>query len=189
MIRLETERIILRPFDTGDYYAVHSYASVLENVKYMDFGPNTEEETANFLRQCEENWARNPILSYDFAIVLKPVGRVIGGCGLFLDRSRVEGTLGWIIHRNYWGNGYTPEAAAEVMRFGFTRLRLHRIYATCMADNYGSWRVMEKLGMRREARHIERRLMRGAYAANWIDEFHYAILEDEWYRMRKTGAG
>ena len=75
-----------------------------------------------------------------------------------------------------WGLGYATEAAAELLRFGFDRLGLHRITAGCWAANIGSARVMEKIGMRREAHLREGAWIQGS----WQDVFHYAILNHEW---------
>jgi RimJ/RimL family protein N-acetyltransferase len=56
-------------------------------------------------------------------------------------------------------------------------LRLRRVFATCFADNTGSWRLMEKLGMRREAHNVRDSLHRDR---GWLDGYTYALLADEW---------
>jgi len=178
-IILETKRLIIRPLNQNDFEAVHSYASVPENVKYMIFGPNDEKATRDFLAQAEEKWKANPITEYEFAIVLKDTGAVIGGCGIYL-RAKSEAMLGWILHRDYWKQGYGTEFAKTLLKFGFEELKLHRIYATCNTENYGSYRVMEKCGMRREAHFIKNRFGRVDDKEVWYDEYHYAMLDEEW---------
>jgi len=59
--------------------------------------------------------------------------------------------MGWVFHRAYHGHGYATEAAGALLQYSFAALHLHRIIATCQPENVASWRVMEKLGMRREA--------------------------------------
>jgi RimJ/RimL family protein N-acetyltransferase len=177
---IETARLILRPFKKDDFEAVHSYASVPENVKYMVWGPNDEEATRKFLSGCEEKWRTQPIYEYDFAIVSKSDIKVIGGCGIYLNKERTEAMLGWILHRDYWKQGLMVEAASELLRFGFEELKLHRIYSTCSTENYGSYRVMEKLGVRREAHFLKNRFGRLNNEKKWYDEYHYAMLEDDW---------
>jgi ribosomal-protein-alanine N-acetyltransferase len=183
MIILETRRMLLRPFSSGDFDAVHSYASSPENVKYMIWGPNNEQATKIFLAECEKKWAEEPVSEYEFAIVLKETGNVIGGCGIYLNKERYEAMLGWILHRDYWKRGLMPEAASALLGFGFGKLGLHRIYAICNAENYGSYRVMEKIGMRREAHFIKNRYGRAGEAEKWYDEYHYAILSEEWRKL------
>ena len=68
------------------------------------------------------------------------------------------------------------QAARGLLAFGFETLGLHRIAATCDTGNVGSARVLEKIGMRREALFREDSLLRG----RWRDSFLYAVLEHEW---------
>lgn len=179
MKQLITERLILREWQEGDFEAVHAYASVMVNVQYMPFGPNTEEQTRDFLDKSIARCSENPMLDYVFAVTQKDMNHVIGGCGITL-KSDNEAVLGWILHRDYWKNGFGTELAHELLRFGFEELKCHRIYASCVADNYGSYRVMERNNMRREAHFVKNRKHRG----EWRDEYIYAILDDEWNYMR-----
>jgi ribosomal-protein-alanine N-acetyltransferase len=183
---LQTERLTLRPFTKADFSALHSYASDPENVKSMVWGPNDEKASRNFLEEAEEKWKCNPVLDYEFAVVKKDSGDVIGGCGVYLNRSRSEAMLGWILNRHYWKQGYGTELAKELICFGFEDLNLHRIYATCNTENYGSYRVMENCGMRREAEFKKNRFGRVGDREVWYDEYHYAILKEEWEKNADT---
>lgn len=179
MLKLETERLTLRPFCADDFEDVHAYGSVRENIRFMPWGPNTEEDTRNFLREAEEKWKANPIMEYEFAITLQD-GHVIGGCGIYLNKMRNTAMLGWILHRDFWHHGYMTEAANAMMKCGFETLGLHRIYATCNADNTASYHVMERLGMRREAHFIKNCFERVDTEKLWCDELVYAMLDQEW---------
>ncbi len=179
---LQTNRLILREFKEEDFLYVHAYASDLENVKYMNWGPNTEEDTKNFIKECIKEKYKTPRLKYDFAIVLKETNKVIGGCGIYLNEDEYtdEGMLGWILNKKYWKQGYMTEAVHELIRFAFVTLDLHRIYAYCYRHNYASYRVMEKNNMIKEAQFRKRRRIRNDNKIIWDDELHYAILEEEW---------
>lgn len=181
---LQAGRIFLRPFCEADLEAVHAYASVLENIIYMPWGPNTPEDTRAFLAACMAADRAEPKKEYNFAIVLADSDRLIGGCSLSLDEACRQGELGWTLHRDFWRQGYIPEAGRSLLRFGFEELGLHRIYARCRADNYGSYRVMEKCGMRREAHFIQNHT--GREPGVWYDEFVYALLGEEWSNRRKN---
>jgi [ribosomal protein S5]-alanine N-acetyltransferase len=89
--------------------------------------------------------------------------------------SRTEDELGYIFHRDVWSQGYATEAAGLLLLFGFNRLRLRRIAATCHPDNIASARVLEKIGMQREARLRSHLFVRGA----WRDSLLYAAVEED----------
>jgi len=84
------------------------------------------------------------------------------------------------MHPDEWGKGYASEAARRVLAFAFEELDAHRVIAFCDAENRASERVMQKLGMRREAHMLQTRLLRG----EWRDELLYAILDSEWPAAR-----
>ena len=178
-LTLDTPRLILRPANIGDFEAVHAYAGCPENTKYMSWGPNDEKMTREYLLHCEKAWAQEKITDHEFVMVQKETGKVIGGCGLFLDEDGRQATLGWILHRDYWKQGYTPEAAQAMVDYAFGVLGIHRVYSTCDGENYGSYRVMEKIGMRREAEFKQARDCRG----EWHDEYKYGLLKEEWEKI------
>ncbi len=95
----------------------------------------------------------------------------------------LQGEIGWSLHPDFQGRGLATEGAAELLRIGFDELGLHRIVAEADARNTGSIRVMEKLGMRREALFVEAELFKGEWAGDVI----YAILESEWRARGMSG--
>lgn len=173
---LETARLTLRPLTEDDFEAVHSWAGNPENVRYMAFGPNTEKDTKGFLSITKPG--------KDFAACLRETGKVIGSCGIYPDADNDTGELGWILHMAHWKQGYGTELAAELIRYGFEDLKLRRITAPCAAVNYGSARVMERNGMRREATHVKAFWAR--IDKEWIDEAVYAILAEEYFQRTKA---
>ena len=91
---------------------------------------------------------------------------------------RSEGLLGYLIDPAHAGSGHATEIARALLDLAFAELGLHRVTAGCFADNVASWRVMEKLGMRREQHGVG-----DSWHAElgWIDGFTYAILAEEWH--------
>jgi RimJ/RimL family protein N-acetyltransferase len=87
--------------------------------------------------------------------------------------------IGWTIHPAYQRQGYATEAAAALLHYGFAEMKLHRIIATCQPENVASYRVMEKIGMRREG-HFQQCIYRGD--DQWWDEYFYAMLAQEWFK-------
>jgi predicted thioesterase len=89
------------------------------------------------------------------------------------------GEVGWILHKDYWKLGYGTEISRGLVRYGFEDLKLGRIQAPCAAVNYGSYRIMERAGMRREALH--RKAFWARVDKEWIDEVWYAILAEDYF--------
>jgi len=179
-IILETTRLRMRPFTMEDLNTCLKYAADPENVAYMEWGPNGEKETVEYLERKQQQYAADPLTEYDFAICLRDTGEHIGGGGLYLNADRNVAMAGWILQKDYWKKGFGTEFCAEMLRFGFDDLGLHRIYATCNAENYGSYRVMERNAMRREAHFRDVKFTRVGDERRWVDEYYYAILTDEW---------
>lgn len=146
-MELITERLVLRPLALKDLQTTHEYASDKDTCKYMIFLPNkTIDETAEFLQAVERNWNAEKPMSYEFAICLD--GRHIGAISI-AHESKLVGEIGWILNSAYQGRGYCTEAATALVRFAKTALKLSKIVAHCDTRNIASYRVMEKLGMRR----------------------------------------
>lgn len=174
---LATGRLILREFVEADVAAVHCYASDPEVVRYMSWGPNTEQDTREVVRRWLEQRAEKARRNFTLAIVLKDNGQLIGACSIRVsDPERRSGHIGYCLNRGFWGRGYGTEAARALVEFGFEQLGLHRIFAKCDTQNLASARVLEKAGMRREGHLRQDRLLRG----EWRDSYLYAVLEQEW---------
>jgi RimJ/RimL family protein N-acetyltransferase len=89
----------------------------------------------------------------------------------------VQAELGYCLDPAYSGQGYATEAVEALIRLAFETLGLRRVTANCFADNIASWRLMERLGMRRELHTVRESLHR---SGEWLDGFGYALLADEW---------
>lgn len=181
---LETERLILRPFEETDFEAVHAYSSAPENIQYMPWGPNEESDTKAFISDAIAQSNENPCKNYQYAAVLKTTQKLIGGCNLAL-LGNDEAEIGWILHKDYWKQGFGTEMGKCILEFGFSKLGLHRIIALCDTENHGSYRIMERIGMRREGCFLEARPANKFSDKKYGDEYSYAILKDEWEIMQE----
>jgi RimJ/RimL family protein N-acetyltransferase len=183
MLTLETSRLLLREFEETDWQAVQRYAADPEVVRYMLWGPNTEEETLTFLARARAAQRSQPRLDFELAVILKGEQRLIGGCRLHLTNLLYrEAALGYGLERAAWRQGYATEAALALLAFGFEQVSLHRIFAICDPANTGSARVLEKIGM-----HFEGHLREHLWAkGHWRDSLLYAILEQEWQAAKRV---
>jgi RimJ/RimL family protein N-acetyltransferase len=88
-----------------------------------------------------------------------------------------QAELGWVLDPAYTGHGYATEAVRELLRYCFQDLGVRRVTANCFLENATSWRLMERVGMRRELHAVRESLHR---SGRWLDTVGYAILKDEW---------
>jgi RimJ/RimL family protein N-acetyltransferase len=181
---IDTERLRLRPFTRGDVAAVFDYRRRDDVARYLTDASMTHESVVEVLdRRIGQDALRVEGDKLALAIELREQHAVIGEVSLIL-RSEPwrQGEIGYILHPDHQGRGYASEAARMLLAMGFGGAGLHRIYARCAADNAPSWRVMERLGMRREAHFRGHAFSKGA----WDEEVIYAILEDEWHARMAT---
>lgn len=175
---LQTERLNLRQVQPGDLDTIHSYQKLPEVARYCMWEPRTRDEVAERMpRWIAMNGEGEKSEGVSFSITLKDGGKMIGDCQImFTDKPARQAEVGYVLHPDYHRKGYASEAVGALLKLSFGPLNLHRVFARCDASNIGSWKVMEKLGMRREAHFREHALFKG----EWDEEFYYAILEDEW---------
>jgi RimJ/RimL family protein N-acetyltransferase len=173
---LRTARLTLRPYVSGDLDALHDIQSRPEVTRYLMYGARDRDQVRAVLQ--ERIQAHGPERgAVNLAAVLPDSGTLIGDVVLFLgDREHRQGEIGYVFHPDYGGRGYATEAARMLLRLGFEDYRLHRIVGRLDARNTASARVLERLGMRREAHFVQNEVVKG----EWTDELVYAMLEDEW---------
>ncbi|ODU26773.1 MAG: GNAT family N-acetyltransferase [Pseudonocardia sp. SCN 73-27] len=172
-----TERLSLRPATILDAAAVFGYRRLPEVGQWLTRLP--DDLDAWRVRFAE----RLPT-----AIMIEEDGDVIGD--LFLQvqdawaqhevkelAEAAEAEIGWALDPRFAGHGYATEAARELLRICFDDLGVRRVFASCFAANEPSWRLMERLGMRREQYAVADSLHRDG---RWLDGVTYALLADEW---------
>ncbi|MCU0104605.1 GNAT family N-acetyltransferase [Acholeplasma vituli] len=136
--------LTIRPFKTEDLSNIHAYASDEDTTKYMLWGPNTLEDTQDFLNYVLSCYQKNPITHYEYGVEFE--GKIIGGIALIVDYENLKAEIGWIIHKDYQRRGLMYQAALQMIEFAKT-LKIKTIYATADSRNVASYKLMEKLGM------------------------------------------
>jgi ribosomal-protein-alanine N-acetyltransferase len=176
-MQLITERLILREFEEDDWRPILAYQSDPHYLRYNPWSQRTEADVRNFVQGFMLWQQERPRRKFQLVITLKSTGLLIGNCGIRMKTAYArEADIGYELDDHYWGNGYATEAARALLDFGFRELRLHRIWAQCIAENVASARVMERLGMKLEGHFRESEWMKN----RWWDTLYYAILEHEW---------
>jgi RimJ/RimL family protein N-acetyltransferase len=182
---LETARLHLRPFEPGDLDALYAIQGDTENARWLYNDARTLDETRELLAHKVAGSAlRGDGEWLSAAVVLQATGDVIGDVSLrWTSALHRQGEIGFVFHRSHHGNGYATEAARPLLDFAFDELGIHRVVGRLEPRNLGSARVLEKLGMRREAHLVENEWVKG----EWQSELIYAVLAREW-RAASPGA-
>ena len=175
---IQTERLRLREMRLADLADVHEYAADPLVSRFESWGPNTPEITEKVMQDWltqQQNWPREEV---NAAVELTSERRLIGVVSLRMknDADRTA-NLGYAFNRQYWNQGHATEATRALLDVAFRLLNAHRVWASCDTRNIGSYRVMEKLGMRREA-HLRKDVWQ---KGEWRDSYRYAVLEEEWF--------
>ena len=145
-MHLETERLILAPWEDTDWAAFRPIATDVEVMRYVTGGVAWSDERIRTFanRQVELYRARGYCR---WKLMLEPAKELIGFCGVGFWRDGLDPEIGWWLARPYWGRGLATEAARLALRDAFERVRLDRIISVAMPENRASTRIMEKLGL------------------------------------------
>jgi len=170
---IETERLRLRPFAATDAYDLHEYLSqesVAEFEPYKVFGESESRAEAVKRSQNPSFWA----------VCLKNNSKLIGN--VYLNPQEFDTwEIGFVFNERYRGQGYATEAAEALLKWAFTTQNARRVIAMCNPLNKSSWRLLERLGFRREGHLIQNIYFKHDAAGNpiWQDTYEYGLLATE----------
>ena len=176
---VDTERLSLRPYASADLGAVWAFEQLPQVQRWLGWSPRSREEPSV---------AMDPASSSTTHVMVLTASAVIGHImimprdswaqsGVASLAKGLEAELGWMFDPACGGQGYATEAVRATIAFCFTSLHLRRLHASCFAANTASWRLMDRLGMRRE-QHGRATSLHGD--GTWHDSFTYALLREEW---------
>lgn len=178
-----TERLVIRRFTPDDIQDVLGFVSqpsvakaTSQRILATKEGVREYIDLQNSYQPFEENKV------FELAIERKEDSKVMGFVGMIFEGGEL-GEMGWVLGEEYRGQGYATEAARALMDYGFRSLGLHRIHADTSTNNTPAWKVMERLGMKREG------MLRDAVweEGKWVDRYVYGILIDEWSDLDRQG--
>ena len=174
---LKTERLKLRPISENDIENVFKLQSLEQTAK---FNTSKIPIDINETKISVENWIaennRENIKHFTFAVDLIDDNKFIGLIGLQIGKEHYKNAEVWFqFDYRFWNKGYATESLRKIIDFGFEDLNLHRIEAGCAVENIGSFSVLEKVGMLREA-HTRKLL---PLKSGWSDNYGYAILSTD----------
>jgi RimJ/RimL family protein N-acetyltransferase len=180
MPSLETDRLMLRRFCKEDWKDLFDYLSQEAVVKYEPYGVFSEEA-------CKEEAINRSQNEAFWAVCLKAENKVIGNI-YFKQQEPLQfltWEIGYVFNPAYYGQGFATEACKRILEYAFTQLGAHRVIARCNPENTSSWRLMERLSMKREGYFRKPAFFQttGEGKPIWHDAYQYSILEEEFADM------
>lgn len=176
---VRTERLTIRPAVRSDIEALWRFYRIPAVSQWTSWDASDRDSYQAMFEELSR-LAKTLVVELD--------GHVIGDVRLTVEDAwaqaevadQAKGTqavLGWCFNPAHSGNGYATEAVRAVIGIGFQHLGLRRLTAHCLAPNVRSWRLMERVGMRRESYTVRDGLHR---SGEWVDGATYGLLYDEW---------
>ena len=172
---LKTQRLRLRAVDQHDADDLYAIFSDEETMRYFGSNPFTGlTEAQDLIARRQADYAERRTLRW--CITRGDDDRAIGSCGFHsFGEGRAE--VGYILSREYWGQGIMPEALAAILSYGFTEMELHRIEAIIDISNERSKNLLLKLGFTYEGNLRQRY----PFGGQFLDEHYFGLLRDEWH--------
>ena len=178
-LRIETERLILRPLQLDDVDDLLQYQSNPEIVRYIPWPPRTLAQVKEAAEKTIDTGKFDLVEDNDYIVLvweLKSTGQVIGQSNMGLvSKENKASNIGWVTHQDFQRQGYAFEATRALLAYAFNNFDLHRVIADIDTRVPESAALAEKLGMRREATYLDGEFFKG----EWCDMWLYAILKRE----------
>lgn len=174
MEQLYSERLIIRRFHCDDWEDLYEYLSDKEVVKFEPYNVFTKEQAMNEALKREHD-------NTFFAVCLKESEKLIGN--LYLAKTEYDSwEFRYVFNKKYQGKGYATESAITLLDYAFSNLGVRRITATCNPKNDASWKLLERLNLRREGLLLQNIYFEKNSEGEpiWLDTYLYAILKSEW---------
>lgn len=179
---LRGERINLRKMKRSDARSIYRHANDMEIARYTKLPyPYRLRNAKEFIRKTHNRFIERK--GYNFGIEWKETETIIGVMSFItVDHLNKNAEIGYWVGREFWGKGIAREAINLILRFGFKRLKLKRVFALVMHPNVRSFKLLESCGFRYEGR-----MRKSAFRKRrWMDELIYAILRDEFRKLNRS---
>ncbi len=173
---IETERLFLRKFRKDDWQNLFEYLSLQEIYTFEPGEPVTKEEAQKITSERAQG-------NEFFAVVLKNGCKLIGHIYFAQEEPKefLTWEMGFIFNPAYQNKGYCTESAKRIIEYARKALGVHRVVAYCNPINIPSWKVLEKIGMKREGYFKKKGFFRKDEFGNplWFDCYAYGIVLDD----------
>ena len=180
MKQMNSQRLKLRRFKSDDWKDLYEYLSIPEVVLYEPYETFTKRECIDEAQRRSDQNNKN-----FWAVCLKNSSKMIGHIYFSqINPNRLKTwEIGYVFNPRYYGHGYATEAADRILKYGFENKGAHRIVAGVNVKNKPSWKLLERILMRREAHMLENVFFKKTPEGKpiWNDSYRYAILASEYF--------
>ncbi|GFZ29755.1 ribosomal-protein-serine acetyltransferase [Clostridium zeae] len=179
-----TDRLVIRRFKTDDWKDLYEYMCIPNVIFYEPYEVFNEEDSVNAAKNRETQGEE----SCFWAVCLKEDNKMIGN--LYFQKQEPEDFMTWeigyVFNPKYYGRGYATEASFKMLEYAFEELKAHRITAGVNMNNTKSWRLLERLKMRREGLFLQNVFFKKTADGKpiWHDSYRYGMLASEWFENK-----
>ena len=174
---LTTERLAIRDLEPSDGPRIFSYHRHPEVSRFQSWGTGSVDSVQSYIRGLSSIGPDTPGRWYQVGIILLDGGRLIGDCGFRTPEAQPQqAELGITLALEFQHRGYAIEALRAALNYLFVVLEKHRVFASVDPRNVPSMRLLERVGMRKEAHFVKSLWFKG----EWVDDVVFAMLATEW---------
>jgi RimJ/RimL family protein N-acetyltransferase len=182
---IHTGRLILRALEEKDARRIFQYRSHPEVSRFQSWGTKSSAEVQSHIKKLSATPRGTPGFWHQLGICLLANGNLIGDCGFHvLEAEPRQAECGITLDPSHQGHGYATEALRGLLDYLFFTLGKHRVFGSVDPQNIRSIKLMERVGLRKEAHFVQSLWLKGA----WVDDLIYAMLAGEWKTTRGTQA-
>jgi len=183
-MKIETNRLLIRPISQTDKESVFEYRSDKETNKYQGWIPEAINDVEAFIGKVAKQ-INEPDTWFQFVIVEKNSKKIIGDLGIhFFGEENLQVEIGCTLNKLFQSKGYATESVESVIDYLFNDLKKHRIITSIDPANTNSIKLVERIGFRKEAHFIESLFING----KWVDDIVYAITKRDWVKKKESSA-
>jgi RimJ/RimL family protein N-acetyltransferase len=174
----ESPSLILRDLSPDDWPGVFAYTGDEAVSRYQAWAPHSERDAQAWIALSIAERLRTPRRMYYWGICRKDTDQIIGGLGIELlpEENAGSAEIGYSLRKDHWRLGFGKEALTAALKFAFQKTEIRRLVAHCREKNLASFRLLEKVGFRREGHFIEDVRVRGEL----MSSYWYALTRAEW---------
>jgi RimJ/RimL family protein N-acetyltransferase len=178
-----TERLALRELEVSDAQRIFEYRSCADVSRFQSWGTQSADAIQAYIRDQSEMEPGRPGSWYQIGIILLSSGELIGDCGFHvLETEPLQAELGIALAPQFQGRGYAAETLRALLDYLLVALGKDRAFGSVDPRNIRSMRLLQRVGMRKEAHRVKSLWFKG----EWVDDVIFAITASEWKSNNRT---
>ncbi|MBN2776417.1 MAG: GNAT family N-acetyltransferase [Bacteroidales bacterium] len=184
-MKIETNRLLIRPISPADKEMIFEYRSDKETNKYQGWIPETIDDVETFIGKVAKK-INEPESCFQFIIIEKKSEKIIGDIEIhFWGEENLQAEINCTLNILFQSKGYATEAVESVIDYLFNDFKKHRITTSIDPKNTNSINLVERIGFRKEAHFVDSLFING----KWVDKIIYAITERDWKKRKESSPG